>query len=288
MKILLLGKTGQIGWELQRTLAPLAEIVAPGRETVDLARPATIGETLGKVRPAIVVNAAAYTAVDRAESEPQAAFAVNATAPRVLAEECSRSGALLVHYSTDYVFDGKKRAPYTEDDAPAPLNVYGKSKLEGELAIRNSGCRHLILRTSWVYGARGRNFLLAVAARARDGQSLRVVDDQIGAPTWCRNLAEATAAILGAARSAPAPDGVYHLSAGGSTSWYGFASVALERLGLDAAIEPVTSAQYACAAQRPAYSLLDNSKAARILGVRLPAWESALIDCLKEMEIRRD
>lgn len=288
MKILLLGKTGQIGWELRRVLAPLGNVLAPGREAVDLAAPATLSDAVGASRPDIVVNAAAYTAVDRAESEPQAAFAVNATAPRVLAEECRRSGALLVHYSTDYVFDGQKRTPYTEDDAPAPLNVYGKSKLEGELAIRNSGCRHLILRTSWVYGTRGRNFLLAVAARARDGQSLRVVDDQIGAPTWCRNLAEATAAILGAARSAPAPDGVYHLSAGGSTSWYGFASAALGRLGLDAAIEPVKSAQYAAAAQRPAYSLLDNSKAARVLGLRLPAWESAVIDCLKEMAIRRD
>ena len=193
MRILLTGRTGQVGWELERRLLPLGQLVAFDRVSLDLASPDQIVARVREVRPDLIVNAAAYTAVDRAETEPRLAAQVNATAPRILAEEASRLGAALIHYSTDYVFDGTKSTPYIESDSPNPLNAYGKSKLEGERSIQASGCRHLILRTSWVYGLRGTNFLVTILRLARERPELRVVDDQIGAPTWCRDVAGATA-----------------------------------------------------------------------------------------------
>ena len=196
MKILLTGRNGQVGWELERALAPLGEVVATDRSTLDLADPDAIRRVVREVKPEIIVNAAAYTAVDKAESEPELAMRINGFAPGVLAEEAKRLGALLVHYSTDYVFDGEKATPYVEEDEPNPINVYGRTKLAGERAIQASGCRHLILRTSWVYGARGKNFLLAILRKARDAQELRVVADQVGAPTSVELVARSTLAAL--------------------------------------------------------------------------------------------
>ncbi len=278
MKILLIGRTGQVGWELARTLAPLGEVIAPARATLDLAKPDTITQTVRAVKPHIIVNAAAYTAVDRAESEPDVAFAVNAVGPEVLAQESKRCGAFLLHYSTDYVFDGQNQAAYTEDDGPNPLNVYGKTKLEGERAIQAVGGRALVLRTSWVYGLRGQNFLLAIRRRAAEG-ALRVVCDQVGSPTWCRNVAEATAIASGRAE---AVEGIFNLTCAGSTSWYGFATKIIAGSKINTHIEPVTSDKYVSAARRPANSRLDNGKFAREFGFQLPHWEESLKLCLAE------
>ncbi|MEW5864655.1 MAG: dTDP-4-dehydrorhamnose reductase [Pseudomonadota bacterium] len=258
MRILLTGAGGQLGRELARRLPALGELVATDRAALDLSDPDAIRRTVRAARPQVIVNAAAYTAVDRAEAEPEAAHAVNATAPAVLAEEARRLGALLVHYSTDYVFDGEKRAPYVEDDPPNPLNVYGRTKLAGEQALRASGARHLILRTSWVYAPHGRNFLLAIARRARAGEPLRVVDDQTGVPTSAAFLAEASVRILAAAERA---EGLYHLAPAGSTTWCGFARAIVARLGLEVAVTPISTAEYPAAARRPAYSVLDSSRA---------------------------
>jgi dTDP-4-dehydrorhamnose reductase len=239
--------------------------------------------------PDVIVNAAAYTAVDRAESEPELARAINAIAPGVLAEEAARLDAVLVHYSTDYVFDGAKPAPYVESDPPSPLSVYGRTKLEGERAIGASGCRHLTLRTSWVYGARRQNFLLTMLRLAGERRSLRIVDDQIGAPTWCREIAQATASLLArpelAARSA---DGLYHLTAAGATSWFGFARAIFEspemaRLRVTPpALEAIPASAYPVAARRPANSRLDCGRLVRA-GIRLAPWDAALGRCLREV-----
>ena len=223
-RILLTGKNGQVGWELQRTLAPLGEVVVLDRRQLDLSDPDQIRERVREISPDLIVNAAAYTAVDRAEAEPEPAMAVNGTAPGLLAEEAKRIGAAIIHYSTDYVFDGAKTTPYTEEDAPNPLNVYGRTKLAGEQAVQAAGVPHLILRTSWVYGMRGKNFLLTILRLAREREELKIVDDQIGAPTWSRTIAEATAQILtSGAWPVSGASGIYHLTASGSTSWYGFA-----------------------------------------------------------------
>ena len=224
-RILLTGRNGQVGWELERTLAPLGEVLAFDRKGFDLAEPDEICHSLRELKPDIIVNAAAYTAVDRAEAESDMAMAINATAPGIMAEEARRLGALLVHYSTDYVFDGAKSAPYTEEDATGPVNTYGRSKLAGERAIWESGCRHLIFRTSWVYGTRGGNFLRTILRLAAERDELRVVDDQIGAPTWCRMIAEASSLAL--ARP-DVPVGLYHLAGSGETSWFGFARAILK------------------------------------------------------------
>jgi dTDP-4-dehydrorhamnose reductase len=258
VRILLTGAGGQLGRELARRLPALGELVATDRAALDLSDPDAIRRTVRAARPQVIVNAAAYTAVDRAEAEPEAAHAVNATAPAVLAEEARRLGALLVHYSTDYVFDGEKRAPYVEDDPPNPLNVYGRTKLAGEEALRASGARHLILRASWVYAPHGRNFLLAIARRARAGEPLRVVDDQTGVPTSAAFLAEASVRILARADGA---EGLYHLAPTGSTTWCGFARAIVARLGLEVPVTPISTAEYPAAARRPAYSVLDSSRA---------------------------
>jgi len=277
LKILLTGRDGQVGWDLQRTLAPLGGVIATGRATLDLADPDAIRRALRAAKPDVIVNAAAYTAVDRAEAEPELAAAVNARAPGVFAEEAKRSGALLVHYSTDYVFDGTKEGAYREDDATNPLSVYGRTKRDGELAIAASGCRYLLLRTSWVYAPRGKNFFLTILRRARAGEALRVVNDQTGAPTTSAFLADMTAHAL----RVPGAEGTYHLVPGGRTTWYGFARAAVEGLGLDVPMTPIATRDYPVAARRPANSVLDNSAFRKRFSAELPDWQAGLAACLK-------
>lgn len=283
-RILVTGGTGQVGWELRRCLAPLGEVVAPPRDRLPLDDPAALRDAVRALAPDVIVNAGAYTAVDRAEQEPELAGRVNAAAPEVLAREAARTGGLLVHYSTDYVFDGGGRAPYAESDPCRPLGVYGRTKHAGEQAVQASGARHLVLRTSWVYGMRGGNFLRTILRLAREREELRIVDDQVGAPTWSRMLAEGTAAILArvAAAGGDGPWGVYHLAAGGETSWHGFARAIVE---LDPArheqacrrVLPIPTREYPTPAARPAYSVLDGSRAAAAFGVRLPHWREQLV-----------
>ena len=284
MKVLLVGKTGQVGRELTRTLAPVGELTALDRAQIDLASPGSIRAAVGTVHPEVIINAAAYTAVDRAESEERAAFAVNRDGPAVLAEEAAKGGALLVHFSTDYVFDGEKDSPYVETDAPRPLNAYGRSKLAGEEAIRSAGCRHLILRTSWVYSDAGSNFLLAIRARARRGEPLRVVDDQFGAPTSSLMLADAVPGAIRRAAADEALCGTYHLSAAGRITWYGFAWALLQASGIAAQVVPISSQDYGAAARRPRNSLLDNSKIAGKLGIRLPPWDDGMLQVLQRLK----
>jgi len=281
VRILLTGRQGQVGWELERALAPLGELVATERASLELADADAIRRVVRQAKPDLIVNAAAYTAVDRAESEPELAMRINGAAPGILAEEAKRLGALLLHYSTDYVFDGAKGAPYLESDAPNPLNHYGRSKLAGERAIVASGARHLILRTSWVYGLRGKNFLLTILARARSGAPLRVVDDQHGTPNWCREIAAATAQIV--ARHADA-QGVYHMSAAGETIWHGFACAILQEAGIGTVVQSVTTAEFSAAVARPRYSVLDSAKLAREFGIVLPDWRESLHRGMAERE----
>jgi dTDP-4-dehydrorhamnose reductase len=291
VKILVTGANGQVGWALRHALASLGDVIALDRSELDLAQPEALRDQVRAIAPDAIVNAAAYTAVDRAESEPEFARAVNAIAPGVLAEEAQRLDAVLVHYSTDYVFDGTKPGPYVESDPTNPLNVYGRTKLEGERAIGASGCRHFTLRTSWVYGTRGSNFLLTMLRLANERRnSLRIVDDQIGAPTWCREIATATAALLArpelAGRGA---DGLYHLTASGATSWFGFAqaifaSPEMARLGLmPPALEAIPSSAYPTPARRPANSRLDCGRLAERAGIRLATWDEALGRCMAEL-----
>ena len=268
MRILLTGRTGQVGWELERALQALGEVIATDRATLDLSNAEAIRKKLKEVKADIIVNAAAYTAVDQAESEPQLAMQVNGVAPGVLAEEAKRLGALLVHYSTDYVFDGTKPSPYLETDVPNPLSVYGRTKLSGERAVQASGCRHLILRTSWVYGPRGKNFYRTIAAKAVAGERLRVVDDQRGVPTTSRFLAEETIALL-----QKDANGLLHLVPSGATTWYGFArEIVRQKIEL----EPIKTSEFPTVARRPANSVLDNRKAVAILGRPLRDWQSLL------------
>jgi dTDP-4-dehydrorhamnose reductase len=289
VKILLTGGTGQVGWELRRTLAPLGEISTPRRESLDLANPDSIRSTVRAARPDVIVNPAAYTAVDKAESEPDLAHAANGEAVRILAECAKEVGAAVIHYSTDYVFDGSKSGAYVEDDPTAPPNVYGRTKLEGEQALRASGVPHLILRTSWIYGRRGHNFLRTMLRLMREKDQLRIVDDQIGSPTWSRMIAEATALIL--ARGLPHlrdHPGVYHVTCAGRTSWFGFAE-AIQNLAFSsgekcAHLAPIPSSEYPTPARRPANSMLDNGKLARTFGLRMPDWQSALRLCLEDGE----
>lgn len=296
MKILLTGKNGQVGWELQRTLAPLGKVVALDRQALDLADPAAIRALIREVKPALIVNPAAYTAVDKAESEPELAMAVNGIAPGIMAEEAKRLGAAMVHYSTDYVFDGGKTTPYTEIDVPNPVNVYGKTKLAGEQAIQATGIPYLILRTSWVYGPRGKNFLLTILRLAGERDELKIVDDQIGAPTSSRMIAETTAQILAQCFS-PLADfsslitqnsGLYHLTAAGQTSWHDFAAAILEsRIRATGVVgprlTPIPTNAYPLPAPRPLYSLMANDKLQRTFGVSAPAWQIGLSLCMEEM-----
>ncbi|MGE5865697.1 MAG: dTDP-4-dehydrorhamnose reductase [Rhizobacter sp.] len=293
MKILLLGKNGQVGWELQRSLAPLGQLVALDRHsepTADLGDPEGLAALVQALKPDVIVNAAAHTAVDRAESEPELARTVNTTAPAALAREAAALGAWLVHYSTDYVFDGSGTAPWTEADPVAPLSVYGQSKADGEAAIRLSGCRHLIFRTSWVYAARGGNFAKTMLRLARERERLTVVDDQFGAPTGAELLADITAHALRTAQARPEVSGTYHAVAAGETTWHGYARHVIAqalaagqtlRAGPDA-VHPVPTSAFPTPARRPANSRLDTTRLCRTFDLTLPAWQHGVDRMLAE------
>jgi dTDP-4-dehydrorhamnose reductase len=277
VKILLTGRNGQVGWELERALPALGEVIATDRAALDLADPDAIRRVVRQTKPDVIVNAGAYTAVDKAESESDLAMQINGVGPGVLGEEAKRLGALLVHYSTDYVFDGAQKAPYREDGSPNPLNVYGKTKLEGEQRIAQSGARHLLLRTSWVYAPRGKNFFLTIANKATRGEPLRVVNDQRGAPTEASFIADISCKLL--ERSA---EGTFNVTASGEASWHEFASAIVTRLGARTSLQAVPSSAYPSATRRPAYSVLDLAKVSRALGVPPPAWPLLLDHCVKE------
>jgi dTDP-4-dehydrorhamnose reductase len=297
LRLLITGANGQIGWQLQRTLAPLGEVIACTRSQVDLADPETAAKSVREFAPDIVVNAAAYTAVDKAESEPELAHTINAAAPGRIAEELARSGGLLIHYSTDYVFDGTKIGAYDEFDPTAPLNVYGQTKLQAEQLISASGCAHIILRTTWVYDVRGKNFLRTALRLAREREELRMVGDQHGAPTWARTIAESTALIAAqcALRRVSGQwehTGIYHLTASGQTTWAGFAEQIIEEYESLASwpadtgeygaplaakrVVAITSDQYKVPAKRPGNSVLSNSKLRSTFGLHLPDWRVQL------------
>ncbi len=284
--ILLTGASGQVGWELARALSPLGTVTAPGRELCNLAQPQSLARLVDEVRPQIIVNAAAYTAVDQAESEQVLAATVNADAPAVLAAAARKHAALLLHYSTDYIFDGSKVSAYVETDTPNPLNAYGRSKLAGEQAIRASGADHLIFRTSWVYASRGKNFLKTILRLAAEREVLRIVDDQIGAPTWSRLVAETTALVLQhnlAMRSVGAfESSLLNLTASGVTSWHGFATAILaaaHERGMSfkcRQLTPITSAQYPLPATRPENSRMSCAQLEGRYALKMPAWDSSL------------
>jgi dTDP-4-dehydrorhamnose reductase len=293
--IVLLGCRGQVGWELQRSLAPLAELRCFDSRDIDLARPDALRATLRELRFDAIVNAAAYTAVDRAESEPQRAHAVNADAPGVLAEETAHRGAWLVHFSTDYVFDGSGDAPRDESAPTDPINAYGRSKLAGEQRVRASGCRHLILRTSWVYAARGDNFLRTMLRLAVERDTLNVVADQIGSPTGAELLADTAALALRAAMREPSLGGTYHVVPAGETSWHGYAMHAIAHArALGAAlriqsegIEPVPSSAWPSAARRPLNSRLDTTKLRSAFGMQMPPWQAGVERVVAELLAHR-
>jgi dTDP-4-dehydrorhamnose reductase len=303
--ILLTGKTGQLGAELNRLLPKLGEVISPDRNELDLREPDKIREVMRNVKPQLVVNAAAYTAVDAAETDEATAFTVNAEAPRLLALEAKKVGALLVHFSTDYVFDGSKKSPYLETDHPNPINAYGRTKLAGEEAIRNSGRAHLIFRTSWIYATHGKNFLRTILRLATEREELKIVDDQVGAPTCALDLAEATTRILAGIVAAPSSKlafqqvaGTYHITAAGQTTWYEFAKTILEKASaisrehgwLTSAthgrpliakhIVPIPSEQFRSPTSRPQYSVLSNSRLSQTFDVALPDWATQLRRCL--------
>ncbi len=292
LRILVTGATGQLGHDLARELAPLGEVIATDRTQLDLADPDTIAAALRIHAPQVIINAAAYTAVDQAEREPERANAVNAIAPGILGEAAKRSGALLIHYSTDYVFDGRQAEPYAEDAPTHPQNVYGRSKLAGEHAIAHSGATALVFRTSWVYASRGRNFLLTMRRLARERDELRVVADQRGTPNWSRTLARASARLIG--NGLPwlrERAGLYHMTSGGATTWYDFARAivkdATANLSHDVAkprIVPITTAQYPTPAARPANSVLDGRRFVQTFGFALPPWDDALAECLSGID----
>jgi len=297
--ILITGKNGQVGWELQRVLKT-RPVIALDRDAMDLSKPDSLRRTIADLRPSVIINTAAYTAVDLAEEEPDYAQMVNGNAPGIMAEEAKKLGALLIHYSTDYVFDGSKREPYVETDQPNPLNTYGMTKLIGERAIESSGANYLIFRTSWVYSARGRNFLLTILRLAREREELKIVNDQIGIPNWSRAIADATAAVIAKlqppkkpARGRPSSKdltGTYHMAGAGATSWFGFAEAILEEIhqgGFPATVMgkvpitakrvlPISTAEYPTRARRPAYSVLDSTKLKKTFGVELPDWREQL------------
>lgn len=324
VRILLTGSNGQVGRELRRTLSPLGAVTALDRTSLDLADPDAIRKTVREHRPNLIVNAAAYTAVDRAESEPELAMAVNGIAPGILAEEARRLGAVLVHYSTDYVFDGTKATAYTEADTPNPLNVYGRTKLAGERAIQAADAAHYILRTSWVYAAEGTNFLNTILQLARERPELRIVDDQTGAPTWARAIADMTAQLLTMNLRAPnkmkpplpasgervgvrrlenvillsalnndnPKFGLYHLAASGAVTWFGFARAILAEAekALDISVPrliPVSTAEYPLPARRPANSRLDTTRLTTTFGIMPASWQEMLAQCMREKFSRR-
>jgi dTDP-4-dehydrorhamnose reductase len=278
--ILVTGANGQLGFELARLLPPLGDVVAADRSRLDLADADAVVAAVRGSKPDVIVNAGAYTAVDLAEKEPDRAAAVNARAPGILAEEAKRIGAVLIHYSTDYVFDGARTSPYPESAPTAPLNVYGATKLDGERAIGAVGGAALVFRTSWVYGLRGKNFLLTIRRLAAERDELRIVADQIGVPNWCRTLAEATVRIAGAGPAALADRaGLYHLSATGAASWHDFARAIVGDV-VTPRIVPIATAEYPLPARRPAYGVLDTARFESTFGFALPDWRDVLARCL--------
>lgn len=296
MKILLFGKNGQVGWELQRSLAPLGELIALDFDdaqglSADFANPDSLAATVQAVAPDLIVNAAAHTAVDKAESEAELVRAINALAPAVLAREAANCGALLVHYSTDYVFDGSGSAPRSEEAPTGPLSVYGRTKCEGEALIRQSGCRHLIFRTSWVYAARGGNFAKTMLKLAAERDALTIIDDQHGAPTGAELLADVTAHAARMTLANPELSGTYHLVADGETTWYGYARHVIEfarARGVpikvtSEAIRPVPTTSFPTPAQRPLNSRLDTAKLRRAFGLVLPPWQQGVERMLNEI-----
>jgi dTDP-4-dehydrorhamnose reductase len=285
--LLLIGKIGQVGYELRRALAPLAQVTAVDFPEIDLTNGDSIRKWIRDTKPAVIINAAAYTAVDKAESESELAMKINGVAPGILAEEAKKIGALLVHYSTDYIFDGTKTEPYVETDAPNPLGSYGRSKLAGDQAVIAAGGLHLILRLCWVYGARGQNFMLTMMRLAREREKLRVVSDQVGCPTWSRMIAETTGLALKQVLAGPDPaafNGVYHLASSGTTSWHGFAQAIINLMPAEGKkctqVEAITSAGYPTPTKRPAYSVLGCDKLEKTFGLRLPNWHDSLKDVL--------
>jgi dTDP-4-dehydrorhamnose reductase len=290
-RILLIAKIGQVGWELQRTLAPMAKIACVDFPEIDLTNGDSIRHWVRETRPQVIINAAAYTAVDKAETESDLAMKINGQAPGLLAEEARKLDALLVHYSTDYIFDGTKREPYLETDAPNPLGVYGRSKLAGDEAVRAAGCAHLIFRLCWVYGARGGNFMLTMIRLAREREKLRVVADQSGCPTWSRLIAETTALALKQVVAAPDPkafSGTYHLAASGMTTWHGFADAIVKSMPPQGkrctSVEPITTQEYPTPSKRPAYSVLGCDKLERTFGLRLPPWDDSLKQVMETVQ----
>jgi dTDP-4-dehydrorhamnose reductase len=300
-KILLTGKNGQLGNDLRQILPRLGELIATDREQCDLSRPAEIRNLIRELRPTLIVNAAAYTAVDQVEKDEALACAINSEAPAVMAEEAKKIGAALVHYSTDYVFDGAKNSPYAENDLPNPISAYGRTKLAGEQAVRDSGADHLIFRTEWVYSTRGKNFLLTILRLATQREELRIVRDQVGAPTWSREIAGATVKALqqicnrtDETAAWSERSGTYHMTAAGETTWYEFTQAILQEAAqlsnlaawfqaatngkelLTRRVVPISTAEYPTPARRPAYSLLSNSKLNRVFGIQLPDWREQL------------
>ncbi len=294
MRILLFGRNGQVGWELQRSLLTLGPVHAIGRDQCDLTDAQAIRDMVRRVSPDLIVNAAAYTAVDRAEAQPDLAHAVNTIAPMVLATEAESLGIGLVHYSTDYVFDGTKATPYTEDDETGPISAYGRSKLEGEIAVRQSCGAHLILRTSWVYSRRGQNFLRTMFRLMRERHELSIVADQWGAPTWARTIADATASMLSrtgsgrmeVTRTLKARGGTFHLTASGESTWFEFASFlrdnSVDELRTLRSLVPIATAQYPTAARRPSNSALSTEKLRDTWQIHLPHWSETARLCLEE------
>jgi dTDP-4-dehydrorhamnose reductase len=293
MRLLVTGASGQVGWELSRSLKPLGDVVALDRHLCDFSRPELLPTVIRDIKPDAIVNAAGYTAVDKAEREGKLAMTVNGTAVGVLAEESRKAGILLVHYSTDYVFDGTKQTPYTEEDVPNPINAYGRSKLAGDAAVRQAGGAYVVLRTSWVYAGRGHNFLRTILRLAGERDELRIVDDQIGAPTRARDIADATAAIVRTVCrervQGQFASGIYNLAASGATSWHGFAKAILEdatRLGLLQRVPQlklIPSEEYPVAAARPKNSRLATDRISERFGIALPDWKQGLALCIGEL-----
>ncbi len=290
-KILLIGKEGQVGGELSSLLRPFGELILCGEDDLDLTQADRIREKLHNVQPHVIVNAAAYTAVDKAEEEPDLAMAINGTAPAILAEEAKKLGAALIHYSTDYVFDGEKPEPYTEEDSPNPLGVYGRTKLVGDEAIQSTGLPYFIFRTAWVYGLKGKNFLLTMQRLAKERDELKIVDDQIGSPTWSRTIAQTTANVLTQVLPQNSPgdlshfgqaSGLYNLVCDGQTSWFGFAQAILEASSLsqDTKVTPIPTSEYPTPAKRPQNSVLSTEKLRSAFGIVPPAWDVTLKYCL--------
>jgi dTDP-4-dehydrorhamnose reductase len=285
---LLIGKNGQVGWELGRTLAPLGRMVAVDYPGIDLADASSIRQWVRDTAPTVIVNAAAYTAVDKAETETERCHLINGVAPAILADEAKKAGALMIHYSTDYIFDGTKTTPYVEGDEPNPLGAYGRSKLAGDQGVLQAGGEHLIFRLCWVYGGRGQNFMLTTRRLARERENLRMVKDQVGCPTWSRIIAEATAlatARVLADREPARFTGVYHLAASGHTSWHGFAEAIVGMMPPEEkkcrAVQPITTPEYPLPARRPAYSVLSCEKLKCTFGLQLPDWKESLLQVLE-------